>query len=328
MTQLELDEKITLEFCNILRTHFPKQFITSFGSSGHSYHASLSDKNHDFKDSSYYYNRELKFVHWTSVNNLLSIINNREIRLYNLFNSSDPDEFYYAASALNISHNQIDHSKNYYFTFSFCRSDDLDNKYLWNEYGKDYSGVAIEFEIINKPDLWEKFMISQVYYKLPQFLNNFIFDLGLLCEKYPGIETKIDLGKLIGFHKEKALIKENEVRLSTYFPYDSYESYRKYCNCEFRFDKDRPRITSYFGLSLWVDNDSTYVKSDNPKYDNQLKIEKNYFTIRPQIKLTQIHFGKNCGITNYQFSEFRKKLEEIIKIKLGYRLELERKLFK
>lgn len=327
MTQLELDEKITLEFLNILRTYFLKKLISRNGSSGPFFDADLTDKNLDYKDTPYYYNGELKFVHWTSVQNLLSIINNREIRLYNLINSSDPDEFDYAAKALKISHNQINHSKNYYFIFSFCKADNLSNKYLWNEYGKDYSGVAIEFEIINKPDIWENFMISQIYYELPQFLIHFISDLNALCKKYPGLKTKIDLGKLIGFHKKKHFDKENELRISTYFPFESLYAYLKYCNTEFRFDKDRPRITNYFGLSLWVDNDSPYVKSDKPKYDRRLIIEENYFKIRPQIKLTQIHFGKNCGITNYQFSEFRQKLEKIIRQKLGYNLNLKLNLF-
>ncbi len=328
MTQLELNAKITSEFLNILKTHLSEKLISSNGSIGPVFDADLTDKNLNYKDTHYFYNGELKFVHWTSIQNLLSIINNREIRLYNLLNSSDPDEFDYAAKALEISHNQINHSKNYFFTFSFCRSYDLANKYLWNEYGKDYTGVAIEFEIINKPDLWENFMISQVYYKLPQFLIDFILDLNVLCEKYPGIKTEIDLGKLIGFHKKKRFNEENELRLSTYFPFESLEAYWKYCNTEFRFDKDRPRITSYFGLSLWVDNDSPYVKSDKPKYDRQLIIEENYFKTRPQIKLTQIHFGKNCGINNYQFLEFRQKLEEIIRLKLGYNLNLELNLFK
>jgi len=327
MTQLELVNKITLEFLKILRTHLPEKLISRNGSSGPYFDANLTDKNLNYKETPYFYIGELKFVHWTSVQNLLSIINNREIRFYNLLNSSDPNEFDYAAKALKISHNQINHSKNYFFTFSFCRSDDLANKYLWNEYGKDYSGVAIEFEIINKPDLWENFMISRVYYELPQFLIDFISDLKVLCEKYPEIKTKIDLGKLIGFHKEKRFNEENELRLSTYFPFEPLEAYWKYCNTEFRFDKDRPRITNYFGLSLWVDNDSPYVKSDKPKYDRRLIIEENYFKTRPQIKLTQIHFGKNCGINNYQFSEFRQKLEEIIRLKLGYNINLKLNLF-
>lgn len=328
MTQFELNAKITSEFLNILKTHLPEKLISRNGSIGPYFDAELTDENLHYKDTNYFYNGELKFVHWTSIQNLLSIINNREIRLYNLINSSDPSEFDYAAKALKIPLNQINYSKNYFFTFSFCRSNDLFNKYLWNEYGKNYSGVAIEFEIINKPDLWENFMISQIYYKLPQFLIDFILDLKVLCEKYPGIKTEIDLGKLIGFHKKKRFKEENELRLSTYFPFKSLEAYWKYCNTEFRFDKDRPRITNYFGLSLWVDNDSPYVKNDNPKYDRRLIIEENYFKTRPQIKLTQIHFGKNCGINNYQFLEFKQKLEEIISLKLGYNLNLEFNFFK
>ena len=327
MNQWELISEITLEFLEILRKHFPENIIARNGSSGPTFDADLTDKNLHYNNTPYFYNGKLKFVHWTSVENLLSIINNREIRLYNLHSSSDQNEFKFAASALNIPNNQIDYSKNYLYTFSFCKSDDLSNTFLWKEYGKNYTGVAIEFEIINDPSLWKNFMFSQVYYELPKFLIDFVNDLKSLNIKYPGTETRIDLGRLISFHKESRFHKENEIRFSTYFPFESYEAYWKFCNNEFIFNKDRPRIVNYYGLSLWVDNTSAYIKSEIPEFNRQLKLEDDYFVHKPMIKINQIHFGKNCGINNNQFSQFREKLEEIIRYKLGYNLKLELNLF-
>jgi hypothetical protein len=322
MNQLELIEQITSEFETILREGIPREWISHGGSSGPSFYSSLTENNANYKGSRYFYDGHLKFVHWTSVTNLLSIINNREFRLYNLQNSEDPSEFKFAADALSISSEQIDHSKDYLFTLSFCKQDYITNDFLWTTYGKNTSGVAIEFEITNDPSQWTGFMLSNVYYELPDNFITLRDRLAKLKEKYPMIETKIDLGKLIGFHKSDKYNKENEVRLSVYFPYNDIEEYWKYCNTEFRFDPDRPRITNYMGLPLWVNNESAYVKSERKHLDRRQILEEGFFETRPQIKIKQLYFGKNCGITNYQFDEFRRKMDEIIRYKLGYKVEL------
>lgn len=327
MTESELIDKIDQDFLKIINNHLPENLISHRGSSGPSFYADLTNENHIYKGTPYFYNSALKFIHWTNVNNLLSIINNREIRLYNLLNSSDSKEFEYAAKALNIPQNQIEYSKNYYYTFSFCSSADLDNKYLWEEYGNNYSGVAIEFEILNEPDLWKNFMLSQVYYEIPDFLVDFITELKSIQKEYPFAKTRIDLGKFIGYHKEECFHNENEIRLSAYFPFESSKEYLKYCNKEFRFEKERPRITNYFGLPLWVNNDSAYIKDNISQYDRRQNVKTDFYITNPQIKLTEIYFGKNCGINNYQYKEFRKELEEIIRYKLGYNLKLRLNLF-
>ncbi|MFV2016170.1 MAG: aminopeptidase N C-terminal domain-containing protein, partial [Candidatus Heimdallarchaeota archaeon] len=102
--------------------------------------------------------------------------------------------------------------------------------------------------------------------------------MNLIKIRYPEIDTKIDLGRLIAFHKRPGLAKEVEIRLSTYFPFDNPEAYLKFCNTEFRFDSQRPRITNYFGLNLWVDNESPYLKSSSATYDRRLNIEQDYIS--------------------------------------------------
>lgn len=330
MNEEELIEKIEAEFMAIINSSMLSKWITSNGSSGPNFHATLNTKNEVYKESQYYFNEEKKFVHWTSIQNLMSIINYRELRLYNLHKSSDSEEFNYAAKALNVSNNQIDHSKKFLYTFSFCKSTEINNNDLWSDYGKDYKGVALEFEIINDPKSWDNFMLANVYYEIPTQLEKFGSQINILKNKYSGIEANIDLGRLIAFHKQpNPYKKEKEIRLSTYFPFGGdIEAYWKHCNTEFILDKNRPRITDYSSLNLWTDNDSPYLKSKIENYDRRLILESEYFIRKPQIKLTNIHFGYDCGISNKEYYGFKQKLEEIIKRKLGYELRLPLNLFK
>lgn len=325
---MEIIDKIGKEFKDTVYEHIPSKWISSNGSSGPSFHARLSELNSAYQDSEYFYNGQRSFVHWTSVQNLMSIINNRELRLYNLQKSSDEKEFKFTADQLTLPEDKIDHSKNYLYALSFCEIGEKNNEKLWTEYGKDYSGVAIEFEIENDPKNWKNFMLSRCYYEIPQKFVNLFEDLNKLKKKWNGIETNIDLGRLIAFHKPPDFHDELEVRLSSYFPYDNIEAYWKNCNTEFILDKQRPRITDYFGLKLWVDNESSYVKSKNPEYDRRLRIGKGYYDIHPMIKIRNIVFGENCGINNMEYSRFRQKLEEVFKLKLGYRICLPLNLIK
>ena len=259
-------------------------------------------------------------MHWTTFQNLISIINSRQIRLYNLTSSTDENEFKYAAEKLTIPDDIIDHSKNFLYTFSFCDIKEKDNPYHWRKFGKKYSGVIIEFEILNDPKNWKNFMLSQTYYEFPEKLIQLIGDLNGLKEKWrnKGLQTEIDLGRLIAFHKKPEFNPEKEIRLSSYYPFKDYKAICKYCNTEFRFDKKRPRITDYFGLNLWVDNGSQYGRSDNPMFDRQQVLDTDYFSKNPQLKITSISVGTNCGISNQYYSEVKRTMEKIIQLKLGY----------
>jgi hypothetical protein len=324
MDQMELIEKIIVDFIACINKHLPKKWISSSGSSGPRFHAVLSEKNSSYVSSEYFYEGERKFVHWTNIQNLMSIINSRQIRLYNLQNPNDEKEFKYAGEKLTIPDNIIDYSKNYLYTFSFCESKEKDNPILWSKYGNDYSGATIEFEILNNPEDWINFMLSRTYYELPEKLIRLVDDLKCLKKKWSGsgIETEIDLGRLIAFHKHPDFKDEQEIRLSSYYPYVNIEAILKYCNTEFRFDNKRPRITDYFGLYLWVDNESSFITSTDKELDRRLVVNDDYFIKNPKLKITNISIGENCGISNLEYRKFKKKLEEIIRFKLGYRISL------
>jgi len=289
---------------SIVNRHIPELMIESAGYGGTRFDARLSNKNRSFNGTNYYFKEGKKFVHWTNIQNLMSILNYREFRLYNLHNSTDENEFKYAAKKFDTIEETIDYSKSYLYTLSFCESKEINNHHLWTEYGKDYSGVALEFEIINDPLLWENYMLSQVYYKIPPYIDTLRKELELFRKNHKEATTHIDLGKLIAFHKQKEFSKEVEIRLATYFPFKTAQEIEKYCNTEFRFEKDRPRETNYFGLKLWVNNESPFVSDKNPDFDKSLDLTNEYFKSKPKIKITNIHFGKNCGISSQEFVKF------------------------
>lgn len=201
----------------------------------------------------------------------------------------------------------------------------MSNKFLWEEYGKDFSGVAIEFSIENNPSDWDNYMISKVYYDVPNNFKEFSKDISILKQQYGITITGFNIGKLIGFHKKNDFHNEKEVRIATYFPFKNFEEYLKFAKSEFRIDKSkhRNRVTNYISLPLWVDNDSTLVKSDKPELDRSSSFTNDYFFRRPKLIIKNIYFGQNCGIDNLELSPFTRVLTDIIRFNLGYRVSLE-----
>lgn len=104
-------EDIYTQFRQLLEKHFPDLHFTHTGYAGLDFHAELASENKMFVNTPYFYTDEMNFIHFTSIDNLLSILNNREIRLYNLHSSKDENEFHYAAKELGLQENEIEFAK-------------------------------------------------------------------------------------------------------------------------------------------------------------------------------------------------------------------------
>ncbi len=287
------------------------------------FRADVSNNNYMLKGSPYFYSGDLKFIHWTSVNNLLSIINSREIRMYNLYNSDDEDEFAFAAEILGLENKVINFLKKYYFTFSFCNSTELNNRHLWENYGKNHKGVALEFSIENEPQYWERFMLADVEYGSSEHFKNFTNGIELLKKKYNVDFTGVNIAKLIGFHKKQNFLNEKEVRLASHFPYEYEEQYIKFAKPEFRIDSNRNRITEYISVPLWVNNNSEYVKNAIAELSRVSQYNDKYFETKPKIKIAKIYFGENCGLKSQEFFSYQKRIHEIFLDNYGYKIETE-----
>ncbi|TAG31330.1 MAG: DUF2971 domain-containing protein [Sphingobacteriia bacterium] len=264
-------------------------------------------------------------MHWTSLSNLSSIINNEEIRLYNLLNSKDTEEFKYAAKLLALSSDEIDCFKQNYFTISFCAGENLNDEYLWKKYGRNYKGVAIKFSFTDNPDNWKNFFLSEVHYKLDDKFSAFQEEIKALKSKYNNnLNFKTDNWIFAGFFKKPKFKKENEIRLSWISPFTDHDDSLKYERRELKIEKGRNRIVSYLPLKLWNDPNSFLNKTGTT---NTLNSETTLNTEVPQIKIDSIYFGKNCGLSPDEYNNMRLEILEMFQYGLGYSINLDEKLF-
>jgi len=326
--QLETSRKIDSLHNDALVESFKGIMLDGCGQSGPNFHAHMHKANCYFVNSDYYYKGNLEFFHLTSINNLWSILNSRAFRLYNLHSSKDREEYSYAAKILELSERQIDFGKKYTYTFSICPISELTNDLIWQTYGDNYKGAAIVFEIEDDPLDWINYHIAEVKYDEPDSFKSYRKSAKEIESQYTGINLSCDLSQLICFHKTSRWEGEKEVRIATYYPFNNVEQYWKYSKSEFRLETGRNRVTNYIEMPIWVDNNSSWVKSyDSPELDRTQNLNIDYFNTRPKIKIKDILIGKNSGIQIEEFDEFRSLLVETIRYNFGYDLDISYNFF-
>lgn len=275
----------------------------------------IPENNNSLEDSPYFYKAE-GLAHFTSLSSLLSIINSNTIRLYNLHNLNDPREFSFAYNLFKSSEEEIIDAKDNLFLMSFCDLgifDDNNAEFnMWRLYGDDGNGIAIEFSIVNKPNLWSDVILSKVYYgeetcfsfkELMSYLNS---------QFNSEVDVEIDLRKLFAFHKSTLFKIEQEVRLVC-----------------FRHEKNRTGLYNY----KYENNDKIIfpnIKVDLLKlstYKNVKFVELPLFDINdnnkaklfPILKIKKIVLG-------YKFKDnvdyLKNELIELCNEKLGYEPEI------
>lgn len=325
-TQQDILDKVLDEYRAILDKYYP-DIIDGMGYGGPNFHSTISKYFRNYKQTPFYYAGELKFVHWTSLANLSSIINNSEVRLYNLINSEDEDEFSYAGKLLSLSEQQISAIKERYFTASFCSYENLNSEYLWEKYGKSYAGVALVFSLVDNREQWDSFFLSDVYYELDSKFADFQNEIEQLKQKYNNGPTFMnDIWRFAGFFKKQHYKDEKEVRLSCIFPFRYESEYLRYVRRELKIESGRNRIVSYIPLKLWTDPDSSYLKTldINKRTDDTFAFNRPEL---PQLKIEEIHFGNKCGLTKEEYWRFQYQLKEIFQWRLGYSIELPLNLY-
>jgi hypothetical protein len=302
--------------------------ITGWSQSGPEFTAHVPTENFHFVNTDYYYKGELEFFHLTRIENLTSILNARAFRLYNLHSSKDPLEYAYAANFLGLPDAVINNRKEYTYTLSFCPITELRNRTIWETYGENSAGAAIVFTIENDPSKWVNFHLTEVKYEEPSGFQAYRDRVRAIEAQHKGISLHCDLSRLIGFHKAGNWMAEKEVRIATYFPYGDLEEYWKYAKPEWRLEKGRNRITNYIELPIWVDNDSSLIKSyGKPELDRTRVLPGDYFDTRPKIKIKNVLIGPNSGIEVDEFQRFHSMMVDIIRYNYGYDADLDDNLF-
>jgi len=314
------------------RNSFPGLPIRSWSQSGSDFELHVPKENEAFYDSEYYYKGELQFFHITPIRNLFSILNERAIRMYDLHSSADPEEYSYAAKILGLSESSIENRKRYYFTFSFCPIVELRNKQIWDSYGDNNEGsAAIVFELLNDPRDWIRYHISEIKYGSPGSFETYRESTREIeiQHSHMGISLHCDLSRLIGFHKAKHWEGEKEVRIASYIPFDDLEEGEKFTKLEWRFSAGRKRYTKYLQLPVWVDNDSSWVRSFvKPEWDRTRPLPKGFYDTRPMIKIKGIHIHPNTKLTGQEYFALQGKLCENFRLNYGYDVEMDINLFR
>lgn len=160
-------------------------------------------ENQRLKGTSYYYQTD-KIVHFTSMQNLFSIINEGSVRLYNLNNSNDSEEYIHAANLLNDIYRlqnfnetrinkKIEEIKEYSFILSSTSIEFLGQKKFWEKYADCGKGVALEFEIIDDISNWENFYCSKVHFNEAHKFDLLIKEWNSLQKKVENIHYDIKL---------------------------------------------------------------------------------------------------------------------------------------
>lgn len=275
----------------------PESFLNASGHGLDYFEIELSPSV--FKDTQYD-PKSTRFVHFTSLRAFYSMLNENSIRLYNLINVNDPNEYDFYVDGM-LQDSDSENIKRNTFVFSLCglgvlESDNILN--LWRLYGDGGLGVAIEFDIEIKEcgTLCNYFLGKILYHKsdVTAFMNkNSDFE--------SRVGKKVKLEKLVRvpacFHKNPYYSIEEEVRLMTFNDMS-------------------------VGLSKFLSQHSDYRMEYNSRYE-LVVYQKLYlgpqsqFSYKPQINIRKVHLGFRHS--NEFYSDFRINLEDVFigKIKEG-----------
>ena len=272
----------------------------------------IPSNNSNLAKSPYFYENK-SLLHFSNIYSLSSILQEKNIRFYNLHNLNDPREFTFASNVFNINEDLIQDSKDNIFTMSFCEIEILKKSTsefnMWRLYGDKGKGVALVFKIVNDPKEWEDFHVSKIIYGTSERFK-FVKLLNLLNELNQNLpRLEVDFGKILAFHKSRLFELEKEVRII--------------------FDKREKRI----GMQSKTVSNKTkqifpIIKSDLAKLvDNTSNIKylklpifsegnNNYDSEIPLLKIEQIILGYNFVD---QIPEIKEHIRQLCDEQLGYK---------
>jgi len=279
------------------------------------------EDNYRLIKTDYYLNNTNRLLHFTGLKILFSIINEQAIRLYNLNNSNDSEEYTYASENLSLLYEiqgwtkddiekYFNRIKDNAFILSTTDIKEYNNTDFWeSSYGEYGKGVAIELEIINDPINWKNFFLSTIKYGKIEIIKELLENLKNHQIKNLNNRYDIRLNQFFGLHKspEEKWIKEKEIRIITFTPeYFFKKEYNKQVYNDIKIKNDTYNQVRYFQLPLYGSN--------NPK------INKYFWDRVPVLKISKIYFGPKLSFKNIDIYEFIYKLRYYIADKLGYLL--------
>lgn len=337
---MDLENKIS-EYFKLVNQIFPELSISStFSMYSGEYPTSadikLSNQSLAFKNRFAYTGN---FVHYTSLEGFLNIINSQEIRLFNCKNLNDKLELKYAVKELGIkmSESELETQRQNFFILSACKynlklcNDDFN---LWRLYSNSGLGIAIVFEIENFRDDWINIFYGKVEYGVSNKQNNdlikFIDIHQEFNEKYNLFQNIPSMIPAIGLHFKNKIWKiENEIRLIAYCPFDDYTLEKK------PFELGNPYLSSTLKHTINKSgNQAAYVslplniEKKRDEYSKKIGESDAEFFLKciPHLKIKRVIVGHKISAEN--FISIEKIIHNSFSKIVGYPIEIGYSSFK
>lgn len=291
---------------DVLQKVFPHARFASAGMMGspeiapNSFNADISPDNL-FKDTPYEYKGSGKFIHFTNLIALKSILDSGWIRMSEFSNLVDKQELVYASSVFENNSfytqefSKLEHLKRRVFCLSACESSvqTQSDSFMWEIYADKGNGAFIEFEYTNKEPYFHNLgnvlygkenlnplkRLKELYDQFRVGANNFtIQDFFSVI-----IEIK-------AFHKAKRYQSEKEVRLlfkNHIRPFEEHDHTSIY------EDFNAKQEVKYFS-KLYLKGRNPIVTDENLQKYTEEEICRYY----PQIEIKRICLGYNISIEN------------------------------
>lgn len=262
----------------------------------------LPEENAKLKDTKFF-NREKDFIHFTSVDAVFSILENKHLRMYNLPNMDDKYELNYALKALSFADgDDVGKTKEGIYVLSMCSSDVIlteepkkKKHLLWKLHGKDGHGVVIRLKIENDVAKWYNYYLTECFYSLEPFES--------IARLHSKTQNELLDIKIASFIKLPIYEFENETRLVFDYNNSGWIGVSKE-ECLYPVvypDKlDKASNISYFQLPLY-----NFFKNDGSAYPIPPNGIRERFEM-PKISISEIIIGYRYN--DDEFENMRTKI--------------------
>ncbi|MGY6648717.1 DUF2971 domain-containing protein [Wenyingzhuangia sp. IMCC45574] len=233
------------------------------------------------KGSNYEFNFDgsdsVELIHFTSINNLFSILRSKSLWMRDLNSMEDENEFIFANKFL-PQHDDVQKLKKKIMSLSFLlfSEDQVKNEYMWKKYGDDHKGVCIKFKLkkLNSAQMFmNPYHISKIKYRC---IEKEISELKLLKERHNAFLenygyaanniNEILLVLSASYKNKKEFHKEQEIRILKYI---------KNLIPEFTYDSKSKKTSRFVEFPI-----------------NSIKTRKNH----PILNIQEFIFGKNVDM--------------------------------
>lgn len=313
-------EKISFFLENVIKKVFPHALFDDISMTGspdvapNSFNGFLKTENL-FKDTLYEYKGNGKFIHFTSLLALNSILDKGWLRMSEFRNLIDENELLYASKVFSDNPlftpqiETLNNIKENIFCLSACEATDetKTDSYLWEVYGDKGKGVFIEYEFSNpKPSdhifgkvLYGDFEMAQLR-NLKSLFEEFRITNDDFC---PGNFMEIIL-EAQAFHKSDKYSSEKEVRMLLRVDKEQYDEHD---NITIYQDINSKQEIRYFS-KLFLKGRHQYLTTKNIERFG----EEDIIEIAPQIEIKKIVLGFNISIENkVEIMHFLQKIKTL-----------------